>query len=153
MNAADADMPEFADLDPAYAADDSLAETLGPVCAAVAGIYGAELTAQVEALDRWLADHPDLAAGELLQSEDRSRRPKGQVTFDLMGTPVTTTLRAFSVFKLQSVTDAFDRLEPAGRESVRAYLAPLGLAHWLELKARRRIERVGNREVWAGLPS
>ena len=152
MNAADADMPEFADLDPAYAADDSLAETLGPVCAAVAGIYGAELTAQVEALDRWLADHPDLAAGELLQSEDRSRRPKGQVTFDLMGTPVTTTLRAFSVFKLQSVTDAFDRLEPAGRESVRAYLAPLGLAHWLELKARRRIERVGNREVWAGLP-
>jgi hypothetical protein len=140
-------------MDPAYAADDSLAETLGPVCAAVAGIYSAELTAQVEALDRWLADHPDLAAGELLQSEDRSRRPKGQVTFDLMGTPVTTTLRAFSVFKLQSVTDAFDRLEPAGRESVRAYLAPLGLAHWLELKARRRIERVGNREVWAGLPS
>jgi hypothetical protein len=51
------------------------------------------------------------------------------------------------------VTDAFERLEPAGRESVRAYLAPLGLAHWLELKARRRIERVGNREVWAGLPS
>ena len=112
----------------------------------------AELTAQVEALDRWLADHPDIAAGELLQSEDRSRRPRGQLTFDLMGTPITTSLRAFSVFKLQSVTDAFDRLDPAGRESVRAWLAPLGLAQWLDLKARRRIERIGNREVWAGLP-
>jgi glutathione S-transferase len=152
MNAADADMPEFPDMAHAYAADDGLAETLGPVCAAVAGIYSAELTAQVEALDRWLADHPDIAAGELLQSEDRNRRPRGPVTFDLMGTPVTTGLRAFSVFKLQSVTDAFDRLDPAGRDAVRAWLAPLGLAQWLDLKARRRIERIGNREVWAGLP-
>jgi hypothetical protein len=152
MTAADADMPEFPDMAQAYAADDGLAETLGPVCAAVAGIYSAELTAQVEALDRWLADHPDIASGEPLQSEDRTRRPRGQLTFDLMGTPVTTSLRAFSVFKLQSVTDAFDRLDPAGRESVRAWLAPLGLAQWLDLKARRRIERIGNREVWAGLP-
>ncbi|WP_396593497.1 glutathione S-transferase N-terminal domain-containing protein [Brevundimonas sp. R86498] len=148
MIAADADMPEFPDLAEVYAADDQLAPTLMPVLEAAGRIYGAELAAQVAGLDAWLVDHPDIQAGEALQSSDRARRPRGTVAFDLMGTPMTTALRAFSVFKLQAVTDAFDTLAPSEQATVRATLEPTGLAPWLSLKARRRIARVDNREVW-----
>ncbi|MDP3404126.1 MAG: glutathione S-transferase N-terminal domain-containing protein [Brevundimonas sp.] len=152
MISADADMPEFPDTAEAYAADDQLAPTLGPVLEAVGRIYGAELMAQVAGLNAWLADHPDLAAGEPLQSADREKRPRGTVSFDLSGTQMTTALRAFSVFKLQAVTDDFDGLTAADQATVTAALDPFGLAPWLTLKAGRRIARVDNREVW-GDPS
>ncbi|WP_298162192.1 glutathione S-transferase [Brevundimonas sp.] len=148
MNAPDADMPEFAGLDPVLAADDGVAESLGPVLRAVDCIYGAELEAQVAALDLWLGEHPDIVAGDPVQSPDRERRPRGKLTFDLVGTPVTTSLRAFSVFKLQAVTDTFAALDPEKQASVRACLAPQGLSRWLDLRASRRLARVQNREVW-----
>jgi len=152
MNAPDADMPEFAGLEPVFAADDEVAESLGPVLRAVDRLYGDELAAQVAALDLWLGERPDIVAGDPVQSQDRERRPRGQLIFDLMGTPVTTSLRVFSVFKLQSVTDAFAILEPGEKASVRDCLEPLGLSRWLDLRASRRISRVQNREVW-GDPS
>ena len=148
MNAPDADMPEFAGLDPVFAPDDEVAESLVPVLRAVDRIYGAELEAQVAALDLWLGEHPDIVAGDPVQSPDRERRPRGKLTFDLLGTPVTTSLRAFSVFKLQAVTDTFAALDPEKQASVRACLAPLGLSRWLDLRASRRLSRVQNREVW-----
>ena len=148
MTAPDADMPEFAGQAPVFAADDEVAESLGPVLRAVDGIYTDELAAQVAALDLWLGEHPEIVAGDPVQSPDRARRPRGQLTFDLLGTPVTTALRAFSVFKLQAVTDTFAALEPEEKAAVRAWLEPLGLSRWLDLRASRRIARVQNREVW-----
>jgi glutathione S-transferase len=151
MITADADMPEFPDLAEAYVADDQTPPTLMPVLDIVGRIYGAELAAQVAGLDDWLAGRSDIVAGEPVQSPDRTRRPRGTVTFDLMGTPMTTALRAFSVFKLQAVTDAFDQLDPTGQTAVLETLAPVGLAPWLTLKASRRIARADNREVWGDL--
>ena len=151
MTAPDTDMPEFAGWDPVFAPDDQVAETLGPVLRAVDRIYGAELEAQVAALDLWLGEHPDIVAGDPVLAPDRTRRPRGQLTFDLLGTPVTTSLRAFSVFKLQAVTDAYAALQPVEKASVRACLEPLGLSRWLDLKASRRLRRTGNRELWGDL--
>ncbi|MBJ7317418.1 MAG: glutathione S-transferase [Brevundimonas sp.] len=152
MIAADAEMPEFPGMAETYVADDAVPPTLAPVLKLVSDIYGAELAAQVAGLDGWLAEHPEIAAGDPLQPTERERRPSGVVAFDLMGTPMTTALRPFSVFKLQAVTDAFDRLSPAGAQTVAQYLEPLGLAPWLTLKARRRLARAENREIW-GDPS
>lgn len=151
MISADADMPEFPEMTETYAADDQLVPTLGTVLAAVARIYGTELVAHVRALDAWLAGQPDIAAGQLVQSPDRGRRPRGVLEFDLAGIPMTTMLRAFSVFKLQAVTDSYDALAPAEQATVTAAFEPLGLAPWLTLKASRRIARVDNREVWGDL--
>lgn len=152
MIAPDADMPEFPAMAGTYVADDQIPPTLGSVLAVASRIYGAELAGQVAALDGWLAQHPEITAGDPLQPPERERRPRGVVEFDLMGVRMTTALRAFSVFKLQTLTDAFARLAPADAETVVRCLEPLGLVPWLTLKASRRIVRANNREIWGDPP-
>ncbi len=148
MNAPEPDMPEFGDLEPAHLGDDAVPETLKAVLRQVAVQYLPELIAQVAALDLWLGQRPDIAAGQRLHSEDRALRPRGKVQFEVEGTAFTVGLRPTAVLRLQGVTDAFDALSPPNQADVRAFLTDVGLASLLDLRARRRIERRGNRDVW-----
>ena len=70
------------------------------------------------------------------------------MTFAWRGTELTTGVFPYRLYVLQRLQAAYESLDEPGRRSVDALFSEVGLTALLTLRARRRVERVDNREVW-----
>jgi hypothetical protein len=128
-------------------ADDSVPDTLVAMLRYVADEYLAEITAHVDYANQWLAERPELEAGTngLKRPGDRGI---GAVEFMWRGIPITTGVMPYRFWLMQRVHDAVESFDDEGRAAVRSTLAAAGLDALLDLRTDRRVERVGNLEVW-----
>jgi len=147
MNTAADDSSEYGDPDPTLFADDAIPDTLQALLRYIAEEYLAEIAALVSGVDQWLEENPDVAVGETVGGTP-NRRFLGDVSFMWRSQPMTVSVVPYRIFMLQRIQDAFEALGEADRMVVRSDLAKVGLEEVLDLKARRRVERAENREVW-----
>jgi hypothetical protein len=137
-------------------ADDAVPATLLDMLCFVAEEYLGEISAHVEAANRWLADRPDLVAGTNGLEDPAARgltggrgvTGDGVATFDWRGHQITTTVLPYRFWLLQHLHDDLATADAAQQARVRAVLASAGLEPLLDLRTLRRVERVDNLEVW-----
>lgn len=146
MNAADSDTPEFPRYPGSLPEDDEIPDTLLPVLRYIAQDWLPELQMTVSVLDEWLARQD---GAELVGKPIARGLCSG--SFSLRGTPITTIVQPYTLYKLQRVTDAHAALPAVERARVERYFAQAGLAPVLSLRARRRVERREFQEVWGPL--
>jgi glutathione S-transferase len=151
MHADGLDAAEYPAHRPDLVGDDALPATLEALMAFIARDYLPELRAMVAFADDWLEARPDLEPGTngLKRPGDRVI---GQTAFDWRGVPITVNVMPYRLYLLQKVQDAIPAQGEAGCEAVIALLARTGLGDLATLKARRRVERRDQVEVW-GAPS
>lgn len=147
MNACDDDMPEFPRQAPELPDGDEVPETLLPVLALMARDFLPELREQVAGTNAWLQAHPGIEDG-MPCTPSPADRGFAKGSFVLRGATVTWAMPVYTLCMLQRVTDAYDALAPAERESVAALFARAGLEPLLTLKAARRVERRHHLETW-----
>lgn len=147
MNAPVADTGEYLGCEPALVADDGVPDTLRALLAYVAEEYLTEITAQVQGVDAWLAEHPAVGEGEVIGGRP-DRRFLGTITFDWRGHALTTSVVPYRVWVLQRLQDAVAAQTPDGRQASTDLLRSVGLQSLLSVRPRRRVDRADNREVW-----
>ncbi len=106
-----------------------------------------EAAAQVRAVDAWLAEHPEVAEGEVVLGKPK-RRISGTTTFDWRGRPMTVAVVPYRIFLVKRVQDAFAAATAAEQATIRSVLAGAGLDPLLDIRPRRWVLRSDNREVW-----
>lgn len=147
MNAAEQSAPEFHDLDDSLFNADAVPQTLKALLHFVADDYLPELEAAVAFANAWLAERPELVAGT--NGLDRpGDRAIGRVSFPWRGVEMTVGVLPYRIWLLQRVQDVFAKADGAGQAAIQTLLAEVGLARLLDLKTSRRVERLGNLEVW-----
>lgn len=143
MNACDADTPEFPRYPYDLANDDSIPDTLFPVFEYIASDYLPELLMTVESSNQFLSSKSGTeVAGKLAE------RSIGTGTFILRGQAIDTMVAPYTLYKLQKITDVFDRLTQDQQLSVRDMLRNSHLEPILSLKAACRVERKNHLEIW-----
>lgn len=147
MNAPDASTGEHIEAKPVLFEPNTLPATLLALLRFIAEDYAAELEAQVQYANAWLADHPDLVEGTngCKRPSDRSI---GAVTFQWRGQPLTVQVLFYRFYLLQRVQDAFAAANPIDQQAIKALLSSAGLESILTLKTHRRVERRNLLEVW-----
>ncbi|MDP1632379.1 MAG: glutathione S-transferase family protein [Caulobacter sp.] len=149
MNAPDLDAGEYGCPPAELFPDDSVPDTLKDLLRFVAEDYLPEVRAYVGFANAWLAERPGL---EPMTSglPRTSTRAIGMAAFDWRGAPVEVAVMPYRLWLLQKVQDA--AAVPADGEGTgpEALLRETGLSELVTLTTARRIERVGQLEVWAG---
>lgn len=140
------DAPEYGDYPAELFPHDEIPATLITLLRYVAEEHEAEMVAQVAAIDEWLGEN-EVAEGDVINGKP-ARRMLGQVTFEWRGLPLTVSVVPYRLYVLQRLQDAFDALDAEDRRSVELLFHETGLARLLAVRARRRVARVDNREVW-----
>jgi len=147
MNSPLLDAPEYGEVDPELFAEDEIPETLTALLRYIAVERVDEICAQVAWLDEWLGHADDVETGGVVGGKPARRTP-GSVTFAWRGTELTTGVFPYRLYVLQRLQAAYGDLDDEGRRSVDVLFAEVGLTPLLTLRARRRVDRVDNREVW-----
>jgi glutathione S-transferase len=148
MNAPVSDAGEFPDHSEALLPDDAIPETLNELLRYIGEEIVPELLAQVAFIDRWLGEHEDeLQEGDVVGGAPHRRR-LGEVAVTLHGQHVSIGVVPYRLFMLQRLQAAFAACEPHAQAAVRALMRESGLEPLLDARARRRVERRENREVW-----
>jgi glutathione S-transferase len=150
MQRADADASEFVDPPVDLFADDALPETLHALLAYVGEEYLEEAVAQVAAVDGWLAEHPEVADGEVVLGKP-NRRFSGTTTFTWRGRPMTVVVVPYRLYLIKRLQDAVAAAPAAAQEAIRQVFSRAGLDPLLDIRPRRWVERSDNREVWGPL--
>lgn len=151
MNAPEQNAPEFHDRDDSLFPDDAIPETLAELLRFIAIDYLPELEAAAAFANAWLAERPDLPAGTngLPRAGDRSL---GIVRFPWRGVELAVGVLPYRFWLLQRVQEAFARANTASQAKIASLLGVVGLERVLTLQTSRRVERVGNLEVWGPAP-
>ncbi|MGA2835325.1 MAG: glutathione S-transferase [Acidimicrobiales bacterium] len=149
MNAPVLDASEYGDCSEDLFADDAVPDTLRALLAYIGEEYLDEALAQVVAVDGWLAEHPDVADGEIVLGKP-NRRFSGTTTFSWRGRPMTVAVVPYRLYLLKRLQDAV-AAAPDGRSAVRSVFAAAGLDPLLDVRPRRWVERADNHEVWGEL--
>ena len=148
MNAPVNDAGEFPGYEQALFADDTIPETLRALLGYIGEEFVPELLAQVAFIDRWLDEHEDeLNEGDVVGGAPHRRR-LGLVTVGLHGRQVEIGVVPYRLFVLQRLQAAFAECEPDAQAAVRELMRESRLDALLDARARRRVERRENREVW-----
>lgn len=147
MTAADADMPEFPNMEREILAEDTISDTLMNVLKIIGRDYGPEVIALVEFINDYSAEHPDIAAGTPVIT-DANRRVLGGITVPLGNTEITIGARHYSLWMLQRIHDAYDTLTDADRAAVDALIEAAGLSAFISHRLTRGIKRENYTEVW-----
>jgi len=150
MNSPVLDASEYGDVSEALFEDDGVPDTLRALLAYIGEEYLAEAVDQVAAVDRWLAEHPDAAEGEVVLGKP-NRRFSGTTTFDWRGHPMTVAVVPYRLFLIKRLQDAVAAADPAARQAVRTVFAEAGLDPLLDVRPRRWVVRADNHEVWGPL--
>jgi glutathione S-transferase/Ni,Fe-hydrogenase III component G len=150
MNSPVLDASEYGDVSEALFDDDGVPDTLRALLAYIGEEYLAEAVDQVAAVDRWLAEHPDAAEGEVVLGKP-NRRFSGTTTFDWRGHPMTVAVVPYRLFLIKRLQDAVAEADPAAQQSIRTVFAEAGLDPLLDVRPRRLVVRADNREVWGPL--
>lgn len=146
MNAPVLDAGEYGDLDEDFFPNDEIPPTLLALLSYVADEWLGEIVAQTTELDAWLAEH-EVAEGDVVGGKP-ARRQSGSVTFPWRGLELTTGVFPYRMYVLQRLQAAYGAMADAERSEVEQLLSSVGLHPLLGLRARRRVERHENREVW-----
>jgi glutathione S-transferase len=147
MNAPVFDAPEYGDVAEEYFDGDEIPETLRALLRYISEEFVLEITEQTRWLDAWLAEADDVETGGVVGGKPARRTP-GSVTYEWRGTTITTGVFPYRLYVLQRLQDAFAELGSDDQSDIRALFSDLGLETLLDLRARRRVDRVDNREVW-----
>ncbi len=148
MMANDPDTPEFPGCAFALPEADEVPATLVPVLRLMAQDYLPELKMAVAYTDAWLAQQGDIASGTPVGGKPKVRTI-GQGRFHLRGVELDTMVWPYSLYMLQRVTDAYEKLDSQQQVVIHAYFASAGLQDLLTLRATRRVERRDHIEIWA----
>lgn len=148
MNAPVADAGEYLDYPQALFDGDGIPPTLGALLAYIGQELVPELLAQVAFIDDWLAEHDqEIDEGDIVGGAPQRRR-LGSVQVALYGQQVSIGVVPYRLLMLQRLQAAFADCAPEAQADVRALLRASGLEALLDARARRRVERRDNREVW-----
>jgi glutathione S-transferase len=148
MNAPVSDAGEFLDYPQTLLADDAIPETLRALLRYVGEELVPELLAQVTFIDRWLGEHADELDEDDVVGGAPHRRRLGSVAVTLHGQQVSVGVVPYRLFMLQRLQAALAECEPQAQAHVRELMRESGLEPLLDARARRRVERRENREVW-----
>ena len=150
MNAPVLDAGEYGDLTGELFPGDGVPDTLRALLAYIGEEYLDEAVAQVAAVDAWLAEHPEVADGEVVLGRPE-RRISGTTTFSWRGRPMTVAVVPYRLHLVKRLQDAMGAADADGRAAVRAVFAGAGLEPLLDVRPRRWVVRSENREVWGPL--
>jgi len=150
MNSPVLDASEYGDVSEALFDDDGVPDTLRALLAYIGEEYLDEAVDQVVAVDRWLAEHPDAAEGEVVMGKP-TRRFSGTTTFAWRGHPMTVAVVPYRLFLIKRLQDAVTEADPAAQQAIRAVFTEAGLDPLLDVRPRRWVERADNHEVWGPL--
>ena len=147
MNSPIADTGEYGDVPDELFADDSVPATLRALLEYVGAEFADDLIAHVQFIDQWLADNDEVEAGDVVGGK-ATRRSLGKTEWTWRGIPMETHVIPYRLLHLQRLQADFEALDSADQAKVREIFAEAGIESFLELRARRRVERDNNREVW-----
>ena len=147
MNSPIADTGEYGDVPDELFADDSIPATLRALLEYVGAEFADDLIAHVQFIDQWLADNDEVEAGDVVGGK-ATRRSLGKTEWTWRGIPMETHVIPYRLLHLQRLQTDFEALDSADQSKVREIFAEAGIESFLELRARRRVERDNNREVW-----
>jgi len=126
---------------------DKLPSTLLDLLAYMGREFADEVAAHVGFMDSWLEENPDVEEGEVVAGK-ATRRSLGKVTWTWHGYEITTHAIPYRLLHLQKIQHEFNALGASDQDQVRQILDTAGLELLLDVKARRRVERGNNVEVW-----
>lgn len=132
--------------------DTTIPETLVAMMRFVGEEYLAEITAHVDRANEWLEDHPDLEAGTnglddpAFRALDRGEG--GRATFAWRGIELTTGVMPYRFWLMQKLHDDLASAGAVAQAHTREVFAAAGIESLLDLRTRRRVERMGHLEVW-----
>ena len=141
------DTGEYGDVPPELFPDDAIPESLTKLLGYIAKELVGETVATVGFIDDWLAENPDVNEGDVVGGK-ATKRSLGLVEWSWRGHQIETNVLPYRVLMLQRLQAAFESLDGAAREQALSILTEAGLSPLLDLKARRRLARADNREVW-----
>jgi hypothetical protein len=147
MNSPIIDSGEYGDVPLELFADDAIPETLKTLLAYIGREFAAEVEAHVGFIDDWLAETGEVEEGDVVGGKPH-KRSLGLVTWNWRGHEITTNAIPYRLLHLQRIQAAFEQADPAAQDAARELLSQAGLSGLLELKARRRVVRSNNRELW-----
>jgi len=150
MNAPVIDASEYVDANEDLFADDGIPDSLRALLAYIGEEYLDEAVAQVAAVDAWLADHPEVADGEVVLGKAK-RRISGTTTFAWRGRPMTVGVVPYRMFMIKRIQDAHRSAGADEQAAIRQMFAGTGLEPLLDIRPRRWVVRADNREVWGPL--
>ncbi|HWL41584.1 MAG TPA: glutathione S-transferase C-terminal domain-containing protein [Ilumatobacter sp.] len=127
--------------------DDAVPPTVLAMMRHVADEWLPEIAAHVGFANDWLAAHPELVTGTNGLA-DPGERVLGECEFAWRGVHITTRVLPYRFWLLQHLHDDLAEAGTADQQRVRAVFAQAGLEALLDLRTDRRVERVGNLEVW-----
>jgi glutathione S-transferase len=142
-----ADTGEYLDYPAEFFPGDEIPETLIALLTYVGEELLPELRAQIAFIDEHLAADPDLAEGSIVGGKP-SRRTIGNVSFQWRGQEMTTNVLPYRLFLIQRLQAAVAGFNESEQAEISALFEQCGLSDLLTLKARRRVERRDNHEVW-----
>lgn len=140
------DAQEYVEVPEGYFPGDEVPETMRRLLRYIAEEYVAEIDAQVAAIDGWL-DENEVAEGDVCGGAPK-RRTLTSATFEWRGHTLEAMAMPYRLVVLQRLQDTVEAMAPADRTEAAQLLESVGLASLLTLRARRRVERVNNAEVW-----
>jgi hypothetical protein len=147
MNSPVTDSGEYGDVPFELFADDAIPETLIALLAYIGREFAAEVEAHVGFIDHWLEHNDEVAEGDVVGGKPY-KRSLGLVTWNWRGHEISTNAIPYRLLHLQRIQQAFAEAEPAAQQAASELLGQAGLSVLLELKARRRVVRSDNRELW-----
>jgi glutathione S-transferase len=150
MNSPVLDAGEYGDVTEELFAGDAVPGTLRALLAYIGEEYLDEAVAQVAAVDGWLAEHTDVADGEVVLGKP-NRRFIGTTTFAWRGHPMTVAVVPYRLWLVKRLQDAVAAADEPGRAAIREVFAAAGLEPLLDIRPRRWVVRADNREVWGPL--
>ena len=146
MNTSRPDAGEYGEFSTDLFANDDIPVTLRELCRYIGEEMLPEFRAHVRYLDEWLDENPP-EDNEIVGGKP-SRRSIGSTTFPWRGVELPSVVMPYRLYVLQRLHDAVASMSPADQESVQALFEELSLTDLLTVRARRRVERRDNREVW-----
>ena len=147
MNSPVADCGEYGDIPRELFTDDSIPPTIVALLAYIGREFAAEVAAHVGFIDAWLEENAEVAEGDVVGGRPH-KRSLGLVTWNWRGHEIKTNAIPYRLLHLQRIQAAFAEADPAAQAAASELLGDAGLSGLLELKARRRVVRSDNREVW-----
>lgn len=143
MNLALVEDGEFPDAAPAFPAADALPPTLEPVLELVFRDWTAELRANLDCFNAWVAAAPDMPAGRLvcLDGERRVHPTLGPIEYPLRGVTVRRASAPQTLWHFDKAAAHARGLEGDARERFAALMARVGGGPAMALRLARPIVR------------
>ncbi len=152
MNAPTQDASEYGDYPATLFAHDQIPATMTALLRYISEEFLNDMVAQVNAVESYLVDHPEVLEGEVVLGKP-SRRFSGMTSFAWRGETMNVAVVPYRVFMLQRLHQAFHQHDVGAQARIREVFEASGLDPLLDIRPSRWVLRENNREVWGPLQS